>query len=215
MVTSFRLSANNWRCASVPSSMMEHIHRARIVFLRKRNHLLLGSNQEVQHSTYAPDSCEMTANNKPCFYKLCPHFRNIVCHHWRNRRKTTYVFTCRIDPLLKPVFPIFGLLGIKSFWTFESLRRGVFCYKCTEPHFYLYAQSREFLFVYLLPNWGKCARVLSYLVKNSINKQHQSERVFTMARISAGAVVATLQTKAPSAARHEKRYYIITLDSCF
>ena len=135
MVTSFRLSANNWRCASVPSSMIEHIHRARIVFLRKRNHLLLGSNQEVQHSTYVPDSCEMTANNKPCFYKLCPHFRNIVCHHWRNRRKTTYVFTCRIDPLLKPVFPIFGLLGIKSFRTLESFLRGVFCYKCVRTPF--------------------------------------------------------------------------------
>ena len=59
---------------------------------------------------------------------------------------------------------------------------------CQNP-VYLCAQIREFLSMYLLPNWWKYARVLSYLVRNSSNKQHQSERVFTMAQIYADAVM--------------------------
>ena len=29
--------------------------------------------------------------------------------------------TALIDLFLKPIFPVFGLLGIKSFWAFESI----------------------------------------------------------------------------------------------
>ena len=123
--------------------------------------------------------------------------------------------TSYLDLFLKTIFLILAFWGSSCFGCSNRFFLVFLATTVSGPRFYLYAQSREFLFVYVLPNWGKCARVLSYLVKNSTNKQHQSERVFTMARISAGAVVATSQTKTPSAARHEKRYYIITLDSCF
>ena len=33
------------------------------------------------------------------------------------------------DPFLKPIFLFFGLLGIRLFWTFESILLGVSCYK--------------------------------------------------------------------------------------
>ena len=58
------------------------------------------------------------------------------------------------------------------------------CTNVSEPHAYLHVQSRKFLFcIYYLLIWGKYARVLLNLVRTSSNKQHQLERVFTMARI--------------------------------
>ena len=70
-----------------------------------------------------------------------------------------------IDLFLKRMFPIFGFLGIKSFWTFKLFLLGVSCYEHIRTPFYLYAQSYEPLCMYLLPNQGKCARVLLYLVE--------------------------------------------------
>ena len=52
------------------------------------------------------------------------------------------------------------------------------CYKRIRRSFYLYTQSREFLL--------GCYQM--YLVRNSSNKQHQSERVFALVRIPASAV---------------------------
>ena len=48
---------------------------------------------------------------------------------------------------------------------------------------------------YYLIEGNMLCRVLSYLVKNSSNKEHQSEWVFTMARISTGAVTTDIANK--------------------
>ena len=46
--------------------------------------------------------------------------------------------------------------------------------------------------VHLVPNQGKYAKALSYLVKIPLNLQHQAEHTFTMARDSAGVVRANI-----------------------
>ena len=66
------------------------------------------------------------------------------------------------------------------------------------PCFYLYIQSRGAGFKYLLvhilmyylKNGNKLCRVLSYLLKISLNQQHQPEHTLTLARNYAGAVMA-------------------------
>ena len=85
-----------------------------------------------------------------------------------------------------------------AFWGFSRFghsKQFFFVFPATnmsEPRSYLCVQSPEFLFVYLVAVWGKYTRVLLYLVRKSSNKQHRSEHVFTMARISAGLVRANI-----------------------
>ena len=102
----------------------------------------------------------------------------------------------RIDLFLSHFF------GFSAFWGssgFGLLNRFFLVFLATnmsEPRFY-YTHGATGLYLcthYLIKGIALC-RVLLYLVRNSSNKQHQSKRVFTMERISAGAVTADITNK--------------------
>ena len=53
-----------------------------------------------------------------------------------------------IDPFFKLIFPIFGLLWIKSFGTFQSILLGVSCYnRVRTPFLFVRTEPRVFICV--------------------------------------------------------------------
>ena len=58
---------------------------------------------------------------------------------------------------LKPIYLFSAFWGSSRSGRSNRFFVVFFARNVSEPHFYLYAPSPEFLFVYLLPNRGKCA----------------------------------------------------------